>query len=191
MVDDVLSRIAAIAFVPGCALATDLSDLRGGSSDAGGGDGATTGNLVDNASFETGSGGCGPGWSGYNQTLNFSNEARTGSRSCDVCQQGTGASYALEEDSIQLAPGNYYAEAWIETPSTSAAVLSGVVVYFTPKGGSETPYQGSQVTAGTTWTQSQLQFSVTSAGTAYIQVHVYNPPSGTCILVDDVSLQLQ
>ena len=85
-----------------------------------------------------------------------------------------------------------YAEAWIETPSTSAAVLSGVVVYFTPQGGSETPYQGSQVTAGTTWTQSQLQFTVTTAGTAYIQVHVFNPPSpGTCIVVDDVSLQLQ
>ncbi len=190
----VLARIAvAVSFSVGCALATDLSDLRGGGGDGGGGDaggdGAASGNLVDNSSFETGAGGCGPGWSGYAQTLSFSSTARTGKQSCDVCQAGSVSSYALEEDSIQLAAGNYYAEAWIETPSTSVAVLSGVVVYFTPQGGSQTSFQGSQVTAGTSWTQSQLQFTVDKAGTAQIQVHVFNPPStGSCILVDDVSL---
>jgi hypothetical protein len=186
----------AVSFVAGCALTTDLSDLRGGSSpnDAGGdggngGDGGTSGNLVGNSSFETGAGGCGPGWSGYAQTLTFSTTARTGARSCDVCQQGAVSSYALEEDSIQLAAGNYYAEAWIETPSTSDAVLSGVVVYFTPQGGSQTSFQGGQVTAGTSWTQSQLQFTVDKPGTASIQVHVFSPPAtGSCILVDDVSL---
>jgi hypothetical protein len=102
---------ASASLLIGCSLVTSLDDLgpsdgapSGDASmdaadsevgDAGAGD--ADANLVSNASFDQGQGGCGPGWgNGYGMTFTRISPGRTGPYACEVCIQGTTDSYEVD-----------------------------------------------------------------------------------------------
>jgi hypothetical protein len=171
--------------------ATDATgDTAVGASD--GGDAGVV-NLVPNPSFDQGAGGCGPGWTGYNQTLAFSTVERSGSRSCEVCPIAGSTSFELSVVTpVAVAAGSYYAEAWLEAPAgMPAATQAGVQISYANDGGANTFFQGSMILPSGTWAVSQEAFVLDAGQSLTMRVHVYGTNNGACILVDDVALYAQ
>lgn len=162
----------------------------GGSSSTGG-SGPT--NLLSNPGFESGSNGCGSGWSGgYGATQEQSSLAHSGDHSCLLCPELPDAgSYAVAPTNpLALTAGSYYAEAWIRAPESGpAAGLTGIVMSYTNAMG-QMYFQGTQVGPDSDWIQSTLQFTLDTDEQLTFQVHIFDPLNG-CVLTDDVALYAQ
>ncbi len=215
--------------IVGCSALTSLDDLEGQSegggddvvqaSDAGsdvvqasdaGSDVVQTsdasdagGNLVTNGSFENGNGGCGANWgNGYGMTFTRVSPGHTGNSACLVCIQGSGLSYQI--DAIATMPvqaGNYYAEAWIDTPWDGGAATqkAGIQVRLVGDAGTitgcigdGTSYcQGTFVTPNSGWAPSSTTFVVAGSGGLQIDIHSYDGTASSCFALDDVALYAQ
>jgi len=195
----VVSILAALA-VAGCSALTSLDDLSSAQSDAGGGD-AGGGSLVTNGGFENGQGGCGTNWgNGYGMTFSRTSPGHTGSSACLVCIQGSNQSYQIDAiATIPVQAGNYYAEAWLDTPWDGGTATQGVgiQVHFTGNGsmsgcdGDGTSYcQGSFVGPGG-WASSSTTFVVTGSGTLQVAIHSYDGTPSSCFALDDVAVYAQ
>ena len=216
--------ILAIVCVAGCSALTSLGDLSQGdaaSTDANGsdvvgsdvtgsdvvqtndgGDGGN-GNLVTNGDFESGQGGCGTNWgNGYGKTFMRVSPGHAGS-ACLVCDNGANSgSYELQSISpIPVQAGNYYAEAWMETPWDGGVGVQspgiGLQVKFTGNGslsgciGDTTTCQANFVTNGSGWMLSSTTFIVSGSGSLQIAAHAYQSTAGSCFALDDVALYAQ
>lgn len=217
--------LAPIAVV-GCAALTSLDDLSQGQTDAGGADvtrpdGAPSdggggndvvqtgdasdggGNLLANGGFENGNGGCGTNWgNGYGMTFMRASPGHTGNSACLVCLQGSGASYQIDAiATIPVTAGNYYAEAWIQTPwdGGAATAKAGVQVYFVGDAGAITGCvgdgksycQGGFVGPGSGWAPSSTTFVVSGSGALQIELHSYDGTAMSCFAADDVAVYQQ
>jgi hypothetical protein len=217
--------LTTVAFI-GCSALTSLDDLsqQGGDAanvdanggDAGGNDAnngsdvvqtndagdASTGNLVTNPSFEQGQGGCGTNWGGgYSNTASRQPGGHTGN-ACVVCTNGANStSFAFNQTTpVAVQPGNYYAEAWMETPYDGGVAVAspgvGIQIVYAGDGGlsgcigSSTLCQGSFVTSGS-WTLSTTTFVVSGSGTLQVVAHAYDGTAGSCFAWDDVALYAQ
>ncbi len=162
---------------------TDASD---GAADSG------VTNLVTNPGFETGGGGCGPGWTSYGSILTRSTTAHGGASSCQICPDMPDSGNAMQITAttmLDVKAGQLYSiEAWLRTadgePPTGAA---GAQIYVMPQAGMQQYYQASTVTPSASWTPSNGSFSVQADGKLEFDVHVYYP-NGGCVLVDDVGV---
>lgn len=222
--------VLAIAGVVGCSALTSLDDLSGGQTDGSGSDAtgdanggdasgsdgggsdvvqtndasdAGNGNLVTNPSFENGQGGCGTNWgNGYSMTATRQPGGHTGN-ACVVCTNlASQTSYQLDMVTpIAVQPGNYYAEAWMETPwDGGVAVQSpgvGIVVNYAGDGGLSGCTGGGNlcqagfVQAGSGWSLSSTSFAVSGSGTLQIVMHAFAGTQNSCFAVDDVALYAQ
>ena len=212
-------------FVVGCSALTSLDDLSQGQSDGsapdvGGSDGSGSdgggsdvvqtndtgtdagggGNLITNGGFENGQGGCGTNWgNGYGMTFTRVSPGHSGSSACLVCTNSSNqTSYQINAiANVPVQAGNYYAEAWIETPWDGGVATknAGIQVYFVGDAGTisgctgdgTTYCQGSFVSTST-WSSSSTTFVVTGSGALQIVVHSYDGTPSSCFALDDVAL---
>jgi hypothetical protein len=184
----------------------------GGGSDGGGSDVVQTndtgsdgggGNLLANGGFENGQGGCGSNWgNGYGMTFMRVSPGRTGSSACLVCTNETNpSSYQINAiTNVPVQAGNYYAEAWIETPWDGgvATQKAGIQVYFVGDAGAISGCTGDGMTycqgsfaSTSNWTASSTTFVVTGSGALQITVHSYDGTASSCFALDDVALYAQ
>jgi len=208
--------IIAIGVV-GCSALTSLDDLSGGDAanfdgsgsdvsnsdvvQANDADDAGGGNLVANGGFENGQGGCGTNWgNGYSMTFSRVSPGHTGNSACLVCTNlNNPSSYQLNAVTpVSVPAGNYYAEAWIESPWDGgvATPTVGIQVEYVGDGGvtgcngDNFTCQGSFVSAGG-WGLSTATFVVTAPGTLQVVVHSYSGTPNSCFALDDVALYAQ
>jgi hypothetical protein len=154
---------------------------------------STAGGVALSDDFEDG---C-TGWDSSSANLSADSTARSGTKSCRACFKGTEAAYDLfTRKSLVLKPGDrFIVSAWIRaTPDKApgASMVLGVRVEDSEEstldeGGGQGPILGE------TWQEMTASFEVTKSTANSLRVivasqRVDDPASGSCFLVDDLTI---
>lgn len=175
---------------PASDAATNDATALDGSADATDG-GALPAGLISNGGFESSTGAtCAPGWAPGNSVATVDTTARTGSRSCKVCNNGSGDAFAIVAV-LPYQPGQWVLTAHLRQPpaGTTAAGARVDIAYRTSDG----VYAGgkrSDSSLGSDWTPAQASATSNDMTIATVAFEIGGTgPNGACVLVDDVSVE--
>jgi hypothetical protein len=168
---------------------TSLEDAIG--SQDGGPEAALNANLLANAGFENG---C-AGWvSDYGATFTESDTARSGAKSCMVCEKDSSGFGILQITNLPVPGATYVAALWARAnPDAAAAPL--------PKGIEAMLYvanvNNSRIQTGAAtqapalndgWQRGSAQITDTSDGGRKLVLRIFAEEGPGCFLLDDVEL---
>lgn len=143
--------------------------------------------LLTNSTFESG---C-AGWSSWEGTIEDVSIARSGSRACRVCSDGTTRLYGVGQGvpkSALLVGKKYVGEAWLRADDGDGSARPAPYAkleLFDASSDQLDVSEGGKLALDTTWKRASAVITVTAAAdSVYLSFAAY----GGCFLIDDASL---
>jgi hypothetical protein len=189
-----LPPVALAALVAACSTyqAQPAVSDAGGSRDATVDASGVPSNLLTNGGFESSSGTtCAPDWAPVKASTTTDANARSGARSCKVCNTGSNEDFGVVTASLPFAKGQWVLQAHVRRPEGGTPANAGTLkIEFNAANGNYAGDEDRSVVLGADWGVAQLSATRTDDEPATVKFVVGGVgPTGACLLVDDVVVE--